>query len=47
MNKNNKVNGLIDGVVYNEEEEKKLHHSEDENFMSKIAQLLVYPDLDE
>ena len=35
MNKNNKVNGLIDGVVYNEEEEKKLHHSEDENFIYK------------
>lgn len=47
MNKNSKVDGLIDGVVYNEDEERKIQHNKENHFIDKINGLLVFPNLDE
>ena len=47
MNKNKKhiSNGLIDGVIYNEEEERKISGVKDEKV--EITELPIFPNLNE
>lgn len=47
MNKKNNTNGLIEGVVYNEEEEKRLLDNKDKKSKSIVTELPVFPNLGE